>query len=85
MFKCHIQFARYRVRLLAIINSTLMEGKKLNLGIDMLSWDIAKAFDSVHRMIQFLVWRRMGVPQKVAELLIELYNNGTFILKRHTP
>ena len=66
---------------LAIINSTLMEAKKLNLGIDMLSWDIAKAFDSVHRMIQFLVWVRMGVPQKVAELLIELDNNGTFVLK----
>ena len=66
---------------LTVINNVLNEAKKLNLGIDMLSWDIAKAFDSVHRMIQFLVWLRMGVPQKVAELLIELDNNGTFILK----
>ena len=66
---------------LTVITHALAEAQKLKLGIDLLSWDIAKAFDSVHRKIQFLAWMRMGVPQTVAELLLDLDINGAFILK----
>ena len=66
---------------ITVVTNIIAEAKKLQLGIDLLSWDIAKAFDSVHRKIQFLAWIRMGIPQAVAEMLVELDINGLFILK----
>ena len=47
--------------------------------LDFLSWDTAKAFDSVGNHIQYIAWRRKGVPRDVAMWLIRLDLGGRFI------
>ena len=35
--------------------------------LDFTSWDMAKAFDSIGRHIQYAAWRRLGIPAWVAQ------------------
>ena len=48
--------------------------------LDFMSWDTAKAFDSVGNHIQYASWRRMGVPAQVAMWLMQLDLGGAFVL-----
>jgi hypothetical protein len=50
-------------------------------GIDLITWDIKKAFDSVSQNIQYLAWRRLGVPRPIAAWLVALDNRGTFTVR----
>ena len=47
--------------------------------LDFMSWDTRKAFDSIGNTVQYLAWRRMGVPAEVALWLISLDLGGRFI------
>jgi hypothetical protein len=50
-------------------------------GIDLITWDIKKAFDSVSQNIQYLAWRRLGVPRPISAWLVALDNRGTFTVR----
>lgn len=47
--------------------------------LDFMSWDTQKAFDSVGHHVQYLSWRRLGIPPNIAEWLVSLDLNGLFI------
>jgi len=46
------------------------------------SWDICKAFDSVGKWLIRLAWRRLGVPEQLANWLI--LNNYTIVRTGHS-
>ena len=39
-------------------------------------WDIKRAFDSIPRYLQLLAWRRLGIPEDVAEWFVALDDEG---------
>ena len=39
-------------------------------------WDIRRAFDSIPRNLQRLAWRRLGIPQDVADWFVGLDTEG---------
>ena len=47
----------------------------------MISWDIQKAFDSVGQNLQYLAWRRLGLPKELAHWLVLLDKGGTFSVR----
>jgi hypothetical protein len=47
--------------------------------LDFMSWDTAKAFDSVGNHDQYAAWRRMGVPADIAFWLLALDLGGSFV------
>ena len=47
--------------ILQIIN-VISESNAFSFPIDLMTWDISKAFDSVSRPIQYWCWRRVGTP-----------------------
>ena len=49
--------------------------------IDLTTWDITKAFDSVGRTLQAISWLRMGVPLEIAMWFVNLDHGGFFIVK----
>ena len=49
--------------------------------IDLITWDIRKAFDSVGQNLQYLAWRRLGVPRPIAAWLVQLDNKGSFTVR----
>ena len=49
--------------------------------IDLTTWDITKAFDSVGRTLQAITWLRMGVPLEIALWFVHLDHGGFFIIK----
>ena len=40
-------------------------------------WDIKRAFDSVPRYLQLLAWRRLGIPEDVADWFVGLDEEGS--------
>jgi hypothetical protein len=48
--------------------------------LDFMSWDTAKAFDSVGNHVQYAAWRRMGVPVNIASWLMALDLGGSFVI-----
>ena len=44
--------------------------------VEITTWDITKAFDSVERTIQLVTWLRMGVPEDIAMWFVRLDNGG---------
>jgi hypothetical protein len=40
-------------------------------------WDIKRAFDSVPRTLQLLAWRRLGIPEDVADWFVALDEEGS--------
>ena len=63
------------------LTNVLEEASESNKHIEMTTWDITKAFDSVGRNIQFITWLRMGVPIDVAKWFVDLDNGGYFIVR----
>ncbi|CAM9438821.1 unnamed protein product, partial [Ectocarpus fasciculatus] len=47
--------------------------------LDFMSWDTKKAFDSVGNHVQYLAWRRAGVPSDTATWLLRLDLGGRFV------
>ena len=76
-FVSHKSTSSELVHLLHIIS----EGKTFDFPIDLITWDIVKAFDSVSRKIQYWSWRRLGTPSSIARWLVDLDENSTFIVK----
>ena len=54
------------------------EGKN---DIELTTWDITKAFDSVGRTLQLITWLRMGVPLEIALWFVNLDHGGYFIVR----
>jgi hypothetical protein len=48
--------------------------------LDFMSWDTAKAFDSVGNHVQYAAWRRMGVSVNIASWLMALDLGGSFVI-----
>ena len=63
------------------LTNVLEEASESNTHIELTTWDISKAFDSVGRNIQFITWLRMGVPIDVAKWFVDLDNGGYFIVR----
>ena len=57
------------------------EAKENGEGLDLLSWDIRQAFDSVSQTLQYLAWRRIGIPQEIALWLVSLDQGGKFVVR----
>ena len=66
--------------LIQLIN-VLEEAAELETPIDISTWDIRKAFDSVARALQLVLWLRMGVPLAIARWFINLDSGGHFIVR----
>jgi hypothetical protein len=65
------------LQLLSALESALAHEE----GIDLMTWDIQKAFDSVGQNLQYLSWRRIGVPPRIASWLVRLDVGGTFTVR----
>lgn len=50
-----------------------------NLHLDFMFWVTQKAFDSVDNHAQYLAWRRLGIPPKIAKWIVSLDLKGYFI------
>jgi hypothetical protein len=48
--------------------------------LDFMSWDTAKAFDSVGNHVQYAAWRRLEVPVNIASWLMNLDLGGFFVI-----
>ena len=66
--------------LIQLLN-VLEEAAELETPIDISTWDIRKAFDSVARALQLVLWLRMGVPLAIARWFINLDSGGHFIVR----
>jgi hypothetical protein len=44
-----------------------------------MSWDTAKAFDSVGNHIQYAAWRRMGIPENISSWVMNLDWGESFV------
>jgi hypothetical protein len=56
------------------------EGDARACQLDFTTWDTTKAFDSVGNHVQYLAWRRIGVPKDVVLWLMRLDMGGVFVL-----
>jgi hypothetical protein len=65
------------LQLLSALESALSHEE----GIDLMTWDIRKAFDSVGQNLQYLSWRRIGVPPWIASWLVRLDVGGSFTVR----
>jgi hypothetical protein len=65
------------LQLLSALESALSHEQ----GIDLMTWDIRKAFDSVGQNLQYLSWRRIGVPRHIAAWLVLLDVGGSFTVR----
>ena len=63
------------------ILSALESSRDNQQGIDLMTWDIRKAFVSVGQNLQYLSWRRVGVPKTIAYWLVQLDVGGTFTVR----
>jgi hypothetical protein len=49
--------------------------------LDFMSWDTAKAFDSVGNHVHYAAWRRIRVPVNIASWLMNLDLGRSFVIK----
>ena len=59
----------------------LEEAQEQEFHIDLTSWDQKKAFDSIGKNLQYIGWRRIGVPREIAKWLASLDLNGVYLVK----
>ena len=59
----------------------LEEAKEQEFHIDLTSWDQKKAFDSIGKNLQYIGWRRIGVPRSITKWLASLDLNVVYLVK----
>ena len=65
------------VQLINVLEEAKMPKKQLYGS----SWDMKRAFDSVSKPLIHLAWRRLGVPESVAEWLVSIDEDSKTIVR----
>ena len=65
----------------AELSATLETAKRNRSQVYITSWDVRRAFDSVQRGVLLFSWTRLGVPEDVANYLIDLDVEAVMVVK----
>jgi len=63
------------------LRNAIEQAKSLSQDIYLASWDTKRAFDSVAKSLRTFAWKRLGVPDHIAEWLTALDENSITIVR----